>query len=96
MSVFTELWWICNGYGISREQTTSAASEREGVFDYLGKTNACIVDYEGIFGKSVNSLKSTKRVHVCVCLNDIWYFLTRVKGFFNMYRCILRGCFPFH
>lgn len=37
---------------------TSAASKREGVFAYLGKTNACIVEYEGIFGKSVYSLKS--------------------------------------
>jgi len=63
---FTELWWICNGYGISREQTTSAASKREGVFAYLGKTNACIVEYEGIFGKSVHSLKSIKHVQVWV------------------------------
>ena len=42
---------------VENRRLASAASKRKGVFAYLGKTNACIVEYEGIFGKSVHSLK---------------------------------------
>ena len=55
------------------------------------------MDYEGIFGKSVHSLKSkiNTPMYAFLLSNDIWYFVSRVTGFFCYVSLYITRLFSF-